>query len=74
MRHFSAILLLALALVLILSITNCQAQENQINPEVLEIINRISAEHQQKLFQQEPSLARNVRMAPKPLDVEIVWN
>jgi hypothetical protein len=57
-----------------LSITNCQAQENQINPEVLEIINRISAEHQQKLFQQEPSLARNVRMAPKPLDLEIVWN
>ena len=51
MRHFSAIFLFAMALVLVLSITYCQAQEGQINPEVLEIINRISAEHQQKLFQ-----------------------
>lgn len=74
MKYFSVVFLLSLAILFIISITNCQGQQDQIDPAVLEIVNRISAEHQKKLFQQEP-VARSARMAqPEPLNLEIVWN
>jgi len=73
MKCFSVVYLFSLALMLIICITNSQAQNDQIDPAVLEIVNRISAEHQKKLFQQAP-VARSLMAQPEPLNLEIVWN